>query len=263
MKLNKLLELFFIGMMIAIFPLTLLADKIDDRYKHASYLLSKGDLQGAQSEFKAILRKESDYKSAKLLLGLTLSKLSEQSEKNGDRPVALAQIHEALRLDAEEAYWHSALARLLHAQGDDEKASRECAQAARLSPDDSELAEGCGFGAPRENKKDGSANSEGRVLPRAGPWCTERDITAPIPDYKPAPGFSDKARNAHYGGTTVLRIVVGDHGEVEGATISKPLGLGLDENALRTIRTWKFSPAIKNGTPVACRVEVEISFRLF
>ena len=45
--------------------------------------------------------------------------------------------------------------------------------------------------------------------------------------------------------------------------VVKPLGLGLDENAVKVIRTWKFHPAIREGAPVAVRLLVKTSFRLF
>jgi TonB family protein len=43
----------------------------------------------------------------------------------------------------------------------------------------------------------------------------------------------------------------------------KPLGLGLDEKAIEAVHTWKFKPASRNGSPVAVRMSVEVSFRLF
>lgn len=61
----------------------------------------------------------------------------------------------------------------------------------------------------------------------------------------------------------MLWVVVGAQGDVEQETVAKPLGLGLDETALRTVRNWKFKPATRSGTPVPVRVMVEVSFRLF
>jgi TonB family protein len=52
-------------------------------------------------------------------------------------------------------------------------------------------------------------------------------------------------------------------GSVTDARVMKPLGLGLDEKALETVRTWKFKPGMRNGIPVPVRVLVEVSFRLF
>jgi len=88
-------------------------------------------------------------------------------------------------------------------------------------------------------------------------------VSAPVPIYKPEPAYSEEARKAKYQGTVVLWIVVDASGGVTDCKVVKPLGLGLDEKAVETVRTWKFKPAMKNGTPVPVRVLVEVSFRLF
>ena len=89
------------------------------------------------------------------------------------------------------------------------------------------------------------------------------DVSAPIPIYKPAPPYSKEAREAKYQGTVVLWIVVDAEGNVSQVQVVKPLGLGLDEKAVQTVRTWKFKPAMRNAVPVAVHVSVEVSFRLF
>lgn len=89
------------------------------------------------------------------------------------------------------------------------------------------------------------------------------NVSAPVPIYKPEPPYSEEARKAKYQGSVVLWIVVDAHGSVSNAQVVRPLGMGLDENAVRTVRTWKFRPAMRNGTPVPVRVMVEVTFRLF
>ncbi len=90
------------------------------------------------------------------------------------------------------------------------------------------------------------------------------NVTAPIAIYKPEPPYSEEARKAKYQGTVVLWIVVDVQGNVTpDIRVVKPLGLGLDEKAVETVRTWKFQPARRNGAPVPVHVMVEISFRLF
>jgi TonB family protein len=236
--------------------MTLLANQIEEQYKHATELLWAGQLKEAQGEFKAILQKKANYHSAKVLLSLTLARLSAQSEARGDRAGAVSQLREALRLDPEEAYWHSALAKLLHEEGNTGEAAVECAQAARLSPEDSDLARGCGFGAIPEIAKD---NTTPKV---SGSQRTE-GLTRPLPENHPEPPYSERARAAGLQGGLVLWLVVGANGGVEQAAIEKPLGLGLDETALRTVRTWTFKPATLNNAPTRVLVKVEMSFRLF
>ena len=96
-----------------------------------------------------------------------------------------------------------------------------------------------------------------------GAYSVGGSVTAPIPIYKPEPPYSEEARKAKYQGTVVLYIIVDVQGNVTDARVVKPLGLGLDEKALDTVRTWKFKPGMRNGVPVAVRVMVEVSFRLF
>lgn len=96
-----------------------------------------------------------------------------------------------------------------------------------------------------------------------GPFSVGGNVTAPIPIYKPEPPYSEEARKAKYMGVVALMIVVDAQGNVIDVRVIKPLGLGLDEKAVETVRTWKFKPAMRNGAPVPVRVSVEVSFRLF
>ena len=88
-------------------------------------------------------------------------------------------------------------------------------------------------------------------------------VTAPEAIYKPEPGYTQEARAAKLQGTTVLSIVVARDGTVSDVKVIKPLGQGLAESAVETVKTWKFKPAMKEGQPVACRVSVEVSFRFY
>jgi len=96
-----------------------------------------------------------------------------------------------------------------------------------------------------------------------GVYSVGGGVSEPVPIYKPDPAYSEEARKAKYQGTVVLWIVVDAAGAVTDCRVVKPLGLGLDEKAVDTVKTWKFKPAQRNGTPVPVRVMVEVSFRLF
>jgi len=96
-----------------------------------------------------------------------------------------------------------------------------------------------------------------------GPYSVGGGVSAPIPIYKPEPAYSEEARKAKFQGTVVLWIVVDAQGNVIDPKVVRPLGLGLDEKALETVRTWKFKPALRNSVPVPVRVIVEVTFRLF
>ena len=88
-------------------------------------------------------------------------------------------------------------------------------------------------------------------------------VTAPIAIYSPSPAYSEQARKAKFAGTVVLWIIVDAQGRVQSVRITKPLGMGLDEEAVKTVSTWKFKPGLRQGVPVPVQVSVEVSFRLF
>lgn len=119
--------------------------------------------------------------------------------------------------------------------------------------------EGTGIGSGRGG---GLGPGEGGGV-GGGPFSVGGNITAPVPIYKPEPMYSEEARKAKYQGTVVLMIIVDVQGNVTDAHVVKPLGMGLDEKALETVRTWKFKPAMRGGVPVPVRVAVEVQFRLF
>jgi TonB family protein len=95
-----------------------------------------------------------------------------------------------------------------------------------------------------------------------GPYTVGGGISAPILIYNPLPAYSEEARKAKFQGIVVLWIVVDSQGNVTDSRVVRPLGLGLDEKATETVRTWRSKPAMRNGVPVAVRVGVEVSFRL-
>ena len=88
--------------------------------------------------------------------------------------------------------------------------------------------------------------------------------TAPVPTYRPEPPYTPKARHDRIQGMVALLIVIDAQGNVTDVReTSKPLGEGLDEKAIETVKTWKFKPAARDGVPVPVRVIVEVTFRLF
>lgn len=96
-----------------------------------------------------------------------------------------------------------------------------------------------------------------------GVYSVGGNVTAPVAIYDPDPPYSEEARKAKYSGTVVLSLIVDAQGTVKEVQVVKPLGLGLDENAVSTVKTWKFKPAERNGAPVAVRMLAEVTFRLF
>lgn len=86
---------------------------------------------------------------------------------------------------------------------------------------------------------------------------------APRPTYTPEPEFSEQARHAKYQGTVVLSIVIDKVGKISRIRLERALGLGLDENAMEGVKRWRFTPATRNGEPVAVAMHIEVSFNLY
>jgi TonB family protein len=76
------------------------------------------------------------------------------------------------------------------------------------------------------------------------------------------PQYSEKARRAKHGGTVLLDIVVDAEGNVARYKVTRGIGFGLDEEAIQSVKKWKFDPGHKDGRPVAEIASVEISFHL-
>jgi periplasmic protein TonB len=88
-------------------------------------------------------------------------------------------------------------------------------------------------------------------------------VSAPKAIFAPDPEYSEEARKAKYQGTVVLSLVVGADGTPRDIKIARSVGLGLDEKAIETVKTWKFEPGTKDGKPVATYATIEVAFHLY
>jgi TonB family protein len=87
--------------------------------------------------------------------------------------------------------------------------------------------------------------------------------TPPRPLSTPDPEYTEFARQARFQGKTILSAVVLSTGEMGPISILRPLGLGLDDQAVDTIQKWRFQPATKDGKPVSVLINVEVTFNLY
>ena len=94
-------------------------------------------------------------------------------------------------------------------------------------------------------------------------YSVEGDVKAPVPIYKPEAAYSSQARKDKVEGTVVTEMVVDASGNVADVKLVRSLDKGLDESAMQTLRTWKFTPATKKGKPVPVRLIADVSFRIF
>jgi protein TonB len=88
-------------------------------------------------------------------------------------------------------------------------------------------------------------------------------VTPPRAIYQPDPQYSKKARKAKLQGTCLLWLIVGADGKPRDIRVQRALGMGLDEEAIKAVKTWTFEPALKDGKPVPVQINVEVNFRLY
>ncbi|MGA8503064.1 MAG: energy transducer TonB [Candidatus Sulfotelmatobacter sp.] len=96
-----------------------------------------------------------------------------------------------------------------------------------------------------------------------GVFRAGRGVTPPRAIYDPEPEFSEEARKAKYQGVCTLMIVVDTDGRPTNLRVVNSLGMGLDEKALETVKTWRFEPGMKDGHPVKVEMAVEVDFHLY
>lgn len=88
----------------------------------------------------------------------------------------------------------------------------------------------------------------------------ESGVTAPQAVYKPDPEFTEDARKARESGEVDFVFVVDTDGSPKNIRMTCSSTPAENENALATLKRWKFEPGSKGGTPVPVRLAVQISF---
>jgi serine/threonine-protein kinase len=87
------------------------------------------------------------------------------------------------------------------------------------------------------------------------------DILPPSVVSKVEPKYSQEAKSFRYSGTTVLSVVVDEHGLPGDIRVLRATGYGLDKQAVDAVSRWRFSPGLRNGAPIRYRVGVQVNFR--
>lgn len=91
---------------------------------------------------------------------------------------------------------------------------------------------------------------------------TEADYRANY-SFNPKPEYPSIARSRGWEGKVILRVRVTAEGDSENVSISHSSGYDeLDESAVDAVKRWRFIPAKRGETAVACTVNVPIIFTL-
>jgi TonB family protein len=132
--------------------------------------------------------------------------------------------------------------------------------------DGSALASGRSVQEPGKVKSTGFQSAE--VATAAPAKSTAKAVDAPAPTQavailsKPNPVYTDEARRLAIEGEVLVEVVFLSSGQVEVEGVSKGLGHGLDEAAIRAAQQIRFKPALQDGRPVDFPATVHIVFQI-
>jgi periplasmic protein TonB len=106
---------------------------------------------------------------------------------------------------------------------------------------------------------DGSIAGTGGDVYEAGSGATMPQVI-----HDPRPGYTSQAMQAKVQGVVLMEAVVQPDGTVGSVQVTRSLDrrFGLDEEAMRTVRQWRFLPGRRGNKPVAVRVAIEMTFTL-
>lgn len=89
-----------------------------------------------------------------------------------------------------------------------------------------------------------------------------QEITPPRATRTKRPEYTDRARRAAIRGTVLLGFIVTSKGLPKQIVVVDSLDTELDRAAVEALKEWRFSPATKDGKPVAVRLTVEFTFKV-
>jgi hypothetical protein len=77
------------------------------------------------------------------------------------------------------------------------------------------------------------------------------------------PPSNEWAQASGIAGPALYHAVIGADGKPGEIAVARPIGFGLDESAVDSIRKASFEPATKDGKPVAVMLDLYVSFRIY
>jgi TonB family protein len=81
--------------------------------------------------------------------------------------------------------------------------------------------------------------------------------------YKEKAKYTEEARQNKIQGTVVLNVIFTADGRITSIRVVRGLPDGLTEKAIEAAQKIRFNPAVKNGSPVSVRGNLEFSFNLY
>jgi TonB family protein len=87
-------------------------------------------------------------------------------------------------------------------------------------------------------------------------------VSAPVVVKEAKPQYTPEAKKAKIQGVVTLECVVQPDGTVGDVRVTKALNPGLDQEAIKAVKQWRFKPGHKDGKAVPVRVTLEMTFTL-
>ena len=89
-------------------------------------------------------------------------------------------------------------------------------------------------------------------------------VTLPVVVKEVKPDYTDEAKAERIQGEVWLKTIVNADGDVGDVQVSRSLDkeFGLDNEAVKAAKQWKFKPGTKDGKPVAVQVTIQLTFTL-
>jgi protein TonB len=133
---------------------------------------------------------------------------------------------------------------------------------ANLVNDSSGSGSGSGLGS---GNGAGIGPGEGYGIGGGPPEAGQNGYSYPSCLYCPTPPFSDASFKLKIQGAVVLDAIIGADGRASNIHLSKGLGYGLDESAIKYVRDiWRYKPALgPDGKPAAVHMLVEVDFNIY
>ena len=93
----------------------------------------------------------------------------------------------------------------------------------------------------------------------SGAWNEDTTgVTLPVLKHRVSPGVP--ARSEQVSGAVAMKVLVTRTGEVDQVAVTKGLSRAMDREALEAVRQWTYSPATRNGEPVAVWMTVTVTY---
>jgi protein TonB len=105
-----------------------------------------------------------------------------------------------------------------------------------------------------------AAESQAGVGASAQSGLGEGDITIALESYFPFPTPDLSGLPHGTKGDVILDAVVDEQGKISKLTLLKGLGSPVDESVIATVQQWRYTPAMRQGVPVASERELHFHY---